>query len=92
MERNLVPFSELLEHLDRGWFPLWFSLHDETPRGKDLLTVDWVCRWRVPDGKYFCTDSECTLEQKELFNERARAAWQQETGEQFGDITKQGER
>lgn len=86
---KVEPFEKLLEHVENGWFPLWVGYPDDTPELDDCLTIDWVCTWRVPDGKFFSTQSNVTPKQVAEFKERLSRAWDHEKEKLISKLTEE---
>ena len=83
MRRATATFDQLVKYIESGWFPLWIGFDDSTPTADHVIAVDWVCRWRVPDGKFFCTESRCSPDEVEHFRVKAKQVWCEQMDRQF---------
>lgn len=57
---RMVTASEIIDAIDRGWFPAWFSTSDENDDGADdTFNIDLCANTRLQDRKIIflkCTD------------------------------------
>lgn len=71
--RRVTSFEDIKEYLTI-WFPLWAALEENGE-----LIVDWCCRFRLNDGKFFFTETpNMTHEQVKEFKETALMMWRKE--------------
>lgn len=76
--REEASFEDIQKYLERESFPVWAAYPDDIGQQEDVLTIDWCCRHRIPDGKYFCTWSRVTQEQVNEFKLKALEIWEKE--------------